>query len=134
SQITPHQSDSDRMEIRKIILLNSYQAKIIIVKFLNIIRIRNITGVDTALLIFHDYVYGDRIVLHQSPGRAKAFFRKNINSLVLDAAQPIAQHKIILNFHSLFLLIFFLLWSCRMCDAKALFSRLLFVHLHYIIK
>ena len=41
---------------------------IIFIKLLNIIRIRNIAGIDFSLLIFHDYVNGDRIVLHQSPG------------------------------------------------------------------
>lgn len=102
------------------------QAKIIIIKFLNIIRIRNITGVDTTLLIFHDYVYGDRIVLHQSPGRAKVFFRKNINSLDLDAAQPIAQHKIILNFHPLFLLIFFY------CGVAACVMQKLYFLVYYL--
>ena len=36
SQISPHQSDSDRMEIRKIILLNSYRQKKAVMKRLKV--------------------------------------------------------------------------------------------------
>ena len=35
------------------------QAKIVFIKLLNIVRIRNIARIDSAFFIFYDYVNGD---------------------------------------------------------------------------